>query len=247
MRWGGLPRGWCTRRIHMWWWLAPLRRLCCRTHCCRGCCSRWVGRRASRAPGCGRPRSRSGSSRLAVPCYLAWERLVRRVKARDLLTAAGRCVGLALLVSLYWIVPVLAASGTGQAIAFHTERPQDVASASSYAETLRLLGLWTLYGRQGDRLFLPSFAAFVTSPLVVLGSFLFPIAAAVGAFASRARARALAVILLAVALPIMVGLFPAGRSSPFGRLLEQAFQRVPGAIAFRTTNKVGALAALGIS
>jgi len=184
---------------------------------------------------------------LAVPCYLAWERLVRRVKARDLLTAAGRCVGLALLVSLYWIVPVLAASGTGQAIAFHTERPQDVASASSYAETLRLLGLWTLYGRQGDRLFLPSFAAFVTSPLVVLGSFLFPIAAAVGAFASRARARALAVILLAVALPIMVGLFPAGRSSPFGRLLEQAFQRVPGAIAFRTTNKVGALAALGIS
>jgi len=184
---------------------------------------------------------------LALPCYLAWERLVRRVAARDLLVVAGRCLGLALLVSLYWIVPALAASGTGQTIAFNTERPRDVATASSYAETVRLLGLWTLYGRQGDWLFLPSFAAYLTSPLVVLGSFLLPIAAAAGALVSRARARALAVILLAVALPIMVGLFPTSGPSPFGRLLEQAFQRVPGAIAFRTTNKVGALAALGLT
>src|SRR6266516_3435704 len=88
---------------------------------------------------------------LAVPCYLVWERLVRRVRTPDLLRVAGRCLGLALLVSLYWIVPVLAARDTGQAIAFATERPRDVAVASSYAETLRLLGLWTLYGRQGGR------------------------------------------------------------------------------------------------
>jgi len=184
---------------------------------------------------------------LAVPCYLVWERLVRRVRTPDLLRVAGRCLGLALLVSLYWIVPVLAARDTGQAIAFATERPRDVAVASSYAETLRLLGLWTLYGRQGDRLFLPNFAVFLTSPLVVLGSFLFPVAAAAGALASRAKARALAAILLALAIPVMVGLFPTSGPSPFGRLLEHVFQRVPGAISFRTTNKVGALAALGLS
>ena len=184
---------------------------------------------------------------LAVPCYLGWARLARRTAWRDLLGAAGRCLGLALLVSLYWLVPTLAASGTGQVIAFSTERPRDVAVASSYAETLRLLGLWTLYGRQGDRLFLPNLAGYLTNPLVVLGSFLFPVAAAAGALVSRARARALAVILLAVAVPVMVGLFPTSRPSPFGRLLEQAFQRVPGAIAFRTTNKVGALAALGLT
>lgn len=184
---------------------------------------------------------------LAVPCYLGWERLARRTAWRDLASAAGRCLGLALLVSLYWLVPALAASGTGQVIAFSTERPRDVAATSSYAETLRLLGLWTLYGRQGDRLFLPNLAGYLTNPLVVLGSFLFPVAAAAAALASRARARALAVILLAVAVPVMVGLFPTNGPSPFGRLLEQAFQRVPGAIAFRTTNKVGALAALGLS
>ncbi len=184
---------------------------------------------------------------LAVPCYLGWERLARRAAWRDLVGAAGRCLGLALLVSLYWLVPALAASGAGQVIAFSTERPRDVAVASSYAESLRLLGLWTLYGRQGDRLFLPSLAAYLTNPLVVLGSFLFPVAAAAGALVSRARARALAVILLAVAVPVMVGLFPTSRPSPFGRLLEQTFQHVPGAIAFRTTNKVGALAALGLA
>ena len=51
-------------------------------------------------------------------------------------------------------------------------------------------------------------------------------------------------LLLAVAVPVMVGLFPPSAPSPFGRLLSAAFERVPGAIAFRTTNKAGALVAL---
>jgi arabinofuranan 3-O-arabinosyltransferase len=42
----------------------------------------------------------------------------------------------------------------------------------------------------------------------------------------------------------MVGLFPPTAPSPFGRLLRAAFEDVPGAIAFRTTNKAGALVAL---
>ncbi|HET9558527.1 MAG TPA: alpha-(1-_3)-arabinofuranosyltransferase family protein, partial [Actinomycetota bacterium] len=71
-----------------------------------------------------------------------------------------------------------------------------------------------------------------------------PAVAAACALLARARARALAVLLLAVAVPVMVGLFPPAAPSPFGRLLSAAFERAPGAIAFRTTNKAGALVAL---
>jgi arabinofuranan 3-O-arabinosyltransferase len=184
---------------------------------------------------------------LGVPCYLLYSALVRQRRWGELLRPALRCLLLAALVSLYWLVPAVLSASSGQSIAFNTEEPGDISSVSSYSETLRLLGLWTLYGRTGDRLFLPGFAGYLTNPLVVLASFALPVAAVLGALLSRARARALAAILLAVAVPLMVGLYPTGDPSPFGRLLQRAFAQLPGAIAFRTTNKVGALAALAIS
>jgi arabinofuranan 3-O-arabinosyltransferase len=184
---------------------------------------------------------------LAVPCYLAYARLAGGVPWRAMVIPVLRCLGLALAVSLYWLVPALLASASGQAIAESTEKPSDVAAVSSYAETLRLLGLWTLYGREGERLFLPGLAGYLTDPLVVAASFALPVAAAAGALVSRARARALGALLLALAVPVMVGLFPTTASTPFARLLDAAFRHLPGAIAFRTTNKAGALAALGIT
>jgi arabinofuranan 3-O-arabinosyltransferase len=184
---------------------------------------------------------------LGVPCYLAYAVLVRQASRRDLLAPTLRCLGLAAAVSLYWLIPALLARDTGEAIARSTEQPGDIAGASSYAETLRLLGLWTLYGRIGERLFLPNLAAFLTNPLVVAASFALPAAAAAGALLSRSRARALGAILLAVAVPVMVGLFPTSNPTPFGRLLRAVFDRVPGALAFRTTNKAGALAALALA
>jgi arabinofuranan 3-O-arabinosyltransferase len=184
---------------------------------------------------------------LGVPCYLLYAVFALGRRWRELLRPALRCLALAALVSLYWLVPAVLASRSGASIAFNTEQPGDVGSVSSYAETLRLLGLWTLYGRAGDRLFLPNFAGYLTNPLVVLASFALPAAAALGALVSRSRARALGAILLAVAVPGMVGLFPTANPSPFGRLLDRAFAVIPGAIAFRTTNKAGALAALGIA
>ncbi len=184
---------------------------------------------------------------LGVPCYLIYALVALGRPWNELLRPTLRCLGLAALVSLYWLVPAVLAARSGASIAFDTEQPGDVGSVSSYAETLRLLGLWTLYGRAGDRLFLPNFAAYLTNPLVLLASYALPAAAALGALLSRARARALGAILLAVAVPVMVGLFPTSSPSPFGRLLARAFAEVPGAIAFRTTNKAGALAALGIT
>jgi arabinofuranan 3-O-arabinosyltransferase len=181
---------------------------------------------------------------LAVPCYLLYVRLTERTRWSRLLGPALRCAVLAVLVSLYWLVPAAMAGETGEAVAAFTERPESVASTSSYAEVLRLLGFWVMYFQQDGRLAMPGAAVYLTSPLALVASFLLPALAAAGALLSRARARALAVLLLAVAVPVMVGLFPPSTPSPFGRLLSAAFERVPGAIAFRTTNKAGALVAL---
>ncbi|HVD13397.1 MAG TPA: alpha-(1-_3)-arabinofuranosyltransferase family protein [Actinomycetota bacterium] len=184
---------------------------------------------------------------LAVPCWLAFERHVNGLPWRQLASSCGRCLALSLLVSLYWLVPALLASATAAGIAGATEAPRDVAGPSSWAETVRLLGLWTLYGRSGDQPFLPGLVGYLTNPLVVVASFALPAVAAGAALYARHRARVLAAYLLAVGAPVMVGLFGGGAVSPFGRLLEIAFERVPGAIAFRTTNKAGGLVALALT
>jgi arabinofuranan 3-O-arabinosyltransferase len=181
---------------------------------------------------------------LAILCYLLYLRLAERAPWSRLAWPTLRCLALALLVSLYWLVPAAMAGETGEAVAAFTEHPENVASTSSYSETLRLLGFWVTYFQQDGRAAIPGAVAYLTGPLPLVASFALPVLAAACALLARARARAFAVILLAVAVPVMVGLFPPSSPSPFGRLLGRAFEQVPGAIAFRTTNKAGALVAL---
>jgi arabinofuranan 3-O-arabinosyltransferase len=181
---------------------------------------------------------------LAIPCYLLYQRLTERTPWRLLARPTLRCLALALLVSLYWLVPAAMAGETGEAVAAFTETPENVATTSSYSETLRLLGYWVMYFQQDGKAGIPGAVGYLTNPLLLVASFLVPVLAAGCALLARARARAFAVILLAVAVPVMVGLFPPAAPSPFGRLLRAAFEDVPGAIAFRTTNKAGALVAL---
>jgi arabinofuranan 3-O-arabinosyltransferase len=181
---------------------------------------------------------------LAIPCYLLYLRLAERTSWRRMARPTLRCLSLALLVSLYWLVPAAMAGETGEAVAAFTETPGNVATTSSYSETLRLLGYWVMYFQQDGRSAIPGAVGYLTNALLLVASFLVPVLAAACALLARARARAFAVILLAVAVPVMVGLFPPTAPSPLGRLLRAAFDDVPGAIAFRTTNKAGALVAL---
>jgi arabinofuranan 3-O-arabinosyltransferase len=184
---------------------------------------------------------------LALPCYLLYVRLTERTPWRRLAWPTLRCLSLALLVSLYWLVPAAMAGETGEAVAAFTETPDNVASTSSYAESLRLLGFWVMYFQQDGKAAIPGAVGYLTAVPVLLASFALPVLAAACALLARARARAFAVILLAVAVPVMVGVFPPKAPSPFGRLLRAAFDDLPGAIAFRTTNKAGALVALAFA
>lgn len=181
---------------------------------------------------------------LALPGHLLWARWVEQRRIRDLLGTVVRCGVLSVVVSLYWLAPAFLATGTGASIAGTTEDPVDVARTSSYAETSRLLGAWPLYGRSGDRLFLGGYTAYLTNPFAVAASFLVPVAVGLALWRSRSRERLLVVGLLAVALPTMVGLFPSDSPYAAGRLLLRIFESVPASLAFRTTNKVGAVVVL---
>ncbi|WP_421121055.1 alpha-(1-_3)-arabinofuranosyltransferase family protein [Aquihabitans daechungensis] len=112
---------------------------------------------------------------LALPAQVAFARWVEGRSWRDLLRVVVRCGAFCVAVSLYWLLPSLLASGTGAGIAAVTERPVDVARTSSYAETARGLGNWPLYGRAGDREFLGDYTIYLTSPIVLLCTFLVPV------------------------------------------------------------------------
>src|SRR4051794_21257583 len=180
----------------------------------------------------------------ALPAHLAYARYVEGRSWRHLLRVLVRCGALSLVVSLYWLLPSFLASSTGAGIASGTENPVDVARTSSYAETARGLGNWPLYGRAGEREFLGDYTVYLTSPLVLLATFLIPVLVGLSLWRSKARERLLVVGLLAVALPIMVGMFPPDDPYPAGRLLNTIFEKVPASLAFRTTNKVGAVVVL---
>ena len=180
-------------------------------------------------------------SLLALPGHAAYAGLVERRPWRQVVRATWRCGVLALLVSLYWLAPSLLATGTGAGIAEATENPIDVARTSSYAESGRLLGAWPLYGSAADRLFLGGYASYLDNPFVLVCSFLVLVAAGASLIWTRGRERLLVVGLLVLGLPAMVGLFPPDSPYPAGRFLGEVFDRVPAALAFRTTNKAGAV------
>lgn len=185
---------------------------------------------------------------LSVPVAAVVVARTDRVSPRQVWRRVAALAGLCVLVSLYWVVPTLLAAGsTATDVAATTEAPTAVAVTSSPIESLRGLGLWTLYLVIGGRPEVPGHVGYLTNGWLVAATLGLPVLAAMGVAVHRSRLRLLAAGLLVVALPIMVGLYPPDGSSPLGRLLAWAFQHVPAAIGFRTTNKAGSLLALGVA
>lgn len=162
------------------------------------------------------------------------------------LSGLGWCLGLAVLVSTYWVVATLTALRAGEAVAGASESPRVIGSVSSFSEVLRGLGGWILYGADRGGPFRPEYLAFLTSAPVVLASFALPLLAFAGSRASRSSVRVLGVALVVLGAVVMVGLYPVDDPSPVGRVLGWAFEHVPGAVAFRTTNKAGPILVLGL-
>lgn len=182
---------------------------------------------------------------VALPALVVWTRSVHEVPWRALLARTAACALVWVGTSVYWLLPGFAAVGAGSGIAATTETSAAIAGPSTYAEVLRGLGMWTMYGSGPDGPFQPGFAVYLDEPVVVVAAGALPVLACLGLALSRSPARALGAYLVVCAVPVMVGLHPIEDPTWFGRLLARAFEDVPGLVALRTTNKAGGVLALG--
>lgn len=150
-------------------------------------------------------------------------------------------------LSAYWLVPAVGALGFATSVARGSETIEAINMANSYPEVLRGLGMWTLYGLDGHGPFDPNRIAYVASPFIVALSFGGPILAALGVRLTRSPARLFGATSMLTGALIMVGSFTTGTATAWGSALEAFLENVPGMLAFRTTNKVGAVLELGLA
>jgi len=198
----------------------------------------------------------SGMNVAIVPIFqllgllpLLWvARRVWRLRWPVVLGALGKCAAFAVGVSIYWLIPGLGAVATGSQIVDESESLTGIAKVSSFPEVLRGMGLWSLYGQDNHGAWVPQDAVYLTSSVVMVLTMLWPALALLAMRHLQRAARVVVAGTVAIAAVVMVGLFPAADdpASPFGVVLRW-FLDLPGMAAFRTTNKVGALLALGFA
>lgn len=151
------------------------------------------------------------------------------------------------VLSAYWLIPAITALGVGTAIAEATEATEAINTVNSFPEVLRGLGMWTLYGADSDGPFDPGRLSYVLGPVVILLTFAGPILAGLAVRFSRSPARLFGATSVLIGALIMVGTFPNAHKSGWGAFVGKAIEDVPGLIAFRTTNKAGAVLELGMA
>jgi arabinofuranan 3-O-arabinosyltransferase len=184
---------------------------------------------------------------LAVPGLLVYEVLVvRSVNWGEAGAFALRAAACSVITSLWWLVPALLQSRYGTNPLPFTEQPIGILATPSVSESLRLLGYWQVYfgGAAG-----PSVAAagpYLFDPLVIIASFLVPLAAIAGFARVRRWSYAPFLVLLAGAAVIVMSVgFPPG--SPLNHLFISAYYHSTLIQVLRTTWKAAPLVALPIA
>ncbi|WP_169796918.1 alpha-(1-_3)-arabinofuranosyltransferase domain-containing protein [Janibacter corallicola] len=167
---------------------------------------------------------------------------------REIATSLGKSALFVLAVSSYWLVPGAAATSTGSQIVEGSESLDGIAKVSSFVEVLRGLGLWSYYGSSDAGPWLPEYAIYFTSGVVILFTLLWPAAALASLRVAPVRLARLVAAMTGMVAVIMVGLYPGGYgASPFAAALRVVLETVGPLEAFRTTNKIGAGLALAFA
>lgn len=198
----------------------------------------------------------SGMNVAVVPLFqllgllpIIWvARSVWRLRWSVVFGTLGKCAAFVIGLSAYWLVPGMGAVTTGSQIVDESESLTGIAKVASFPEVLRGMGLWSLYGQDNHGAWVPQDAVFLTSPLVMTLTMLWPALALLAMRWLPPAARVIVAATIGVAAVVMVGMFPAAGhpSSPFGVVFRWLIG-LPGMGAFRTSNKAGALLALGLA
>jgi arabinofuranan 3-O-arabinosyltransferase len=179
-------------------------------------------------------------SLVPVSALLVYLLMVERsVRLRDVIAWLVKAGSLTVLTSLAMLTKTyLAAATLGQRLG-DTEAADVSAFTSSWSESLRGLGNWLSYFKEGGDLLKPQGTWYFTNPYVVAATFVPPCVALFVLWQSRWRGRLLFALMIAFSAVILVGGFPHGDSSPLGGELLDAYTNIKTLTAFRNTYKVG--------
>lgn len=169
---------------------------------------------------------------------LAWKQVIGVV---------AKCAVTVVAVSLYWLIPGADASATGSQVVAGSESLEGIAKVSSLVEVLRGLGMWAIYGNSPEGPWVPQYAAYLTSPFIVLLTIMWAVLSLLALIVAPTRLRRIGALSIGMSAVVMVGLFPARGSSPFGLAMGWLFEHIPLLAAFRTTNKIGAVLTLSFA
>lgn len=177
--------------------------------------------------------------------YLVFiERKVRLAHAVGFLARAG---ALALLVSAAVLAKLYLASGIFGQRLNDSEAVEVSFRASSWSETLRGLGNWLSYFRDGGDLLKPQGGVYFTTAFVVVCTFVPPIVAFAYVWLGRWRPRLLFALMALTSLVVMVGAYPLADPSPSGDGLLRSLRSVAFLGAFRNVYKAGPGLVIGTS
>lgn len=181
---------------------------------------------------------------LAPPALLAYEVVVLRSASwRDAGGFALRamvCIG---AVSLWWVVPLLLQSRYGTNPLPFTEQPSGILTTPSVAESLRLLGFWLVYFGSPAGPSVGSARDYLFDPLVIVATFLVPLAAIAGFARTRRTGYAPFMLLLLAGGVVAMSLgFPPG--SPLNQAFVSLYYKSGVVQALRTAWKAAPLVAL---
>jgi len=182
---------------------------------------------------------------IAVSLYLVI--VERSVRSRDIvlwtIKAMVLCIGCTawLLVKTYYANEALSARLAA------TELPSASATSSSWSESLRGLGNWLSYFRDGGRLSKPQTAAYMERPWIIVATFIPPIVALLVLWRSRWRTRLMFGAMALGGVVVMVGGFGVPNASPLGATTLWLFEHVTVLTSFRNTYKAGGGLVVGVS
>ncbi|MCD9197617.1 alpha-(1-_3)-arabinofuranosyltransferase domain-containing protein [Aeromicrobium wangtongii] len=184
---------------------------------------------------------------VAVPIIALYARHAFALRWRDVAAPVGKCALFVVVLSAYWLPATFAAGRAGSAHADTTETLAGISATSSFAEVLRGLGFWPLYGGDARGPWIGAHTSYVDNGPVVVATFLAAGLALLSLLAVRTRVRRLLIVMVVAAAVLMVGSHPWSSPSPFGRALRWTFENVPLTVLFRTTNKVGMVLVLALA
>jgi arabinofuranan 3-O-arabinosyltransferase len=174
----------------------------------------------------------------------SWGRVIRWTLAASALTMA---------TSALTVMKTSMASRRFAGRVAETEPAAISAITSSWSESVRGVGNWLSYFRLDGRLLKPQGLVYFDHPVVVIATFVVPVAALLFVWRSDWRPRLLFASLMVISLVLVVGGYGAP-DSPLGRAMLRAFEGSGPLAGFRNTYKAAGglvvggavLAAMGV-